>query len=69
MVSIEDQFDYVLLGHFGELPCKNVLEVQEVLQVLVVLIIAYDFECDGMLKFLLLCGGVSGDKAKAYILS
>lgn len=68
MVPIEDQLHNILLGHLGKLSSEDVLEVQQVLQVIVVLVIADHFEGDCILQFLLFGSGVSGHEAEPNVL-
>lgn len=40
MVAVEDQLDDVLLGHLGQLPAKDVLEIEQLAHALVSLVVA-----------------------------
>lgn len=68
MVSIEDEFDDVLFGHFGELAGKYVFEVEEEFEGLMVAIIADDLEGDFVFLLLAFGGIVSGGEAEADVL-
>jgi hypothetical protein len=50
------------------LSCEDIFEIEEVFEVLVILIIADDFEGDLVLALLLLGGGVTGDETEADVL-
>jgi hypothetical protein len=68
VISIEDQFDDVLLGHLGQLSGEDVLEIQQELDVLVVLVVA-DHPKSYLVGLLLLLGRtVASHKSQSHIL-
>lgn len=69
VISIEDQLDDILLGHLGQLPGEDILEVEQVLQVLVVLVVADDLEGDLVGLLLLLGRAVPGHEPQSHVLT
>lgn len=69
MVAIENQFNNVLLGHLGELPRENILQINEHLHGFPLLIVPDNFEHNFPAFFLHFRPDVPVDETEAYILS
>jgi hypothetical protein len=65
MISIKDQFDNVLFGHFGELPCEDILQIEQVFEALSLAVVLDDPEGDLMILLLTFGGIISSSKAEA----
>jgi hypothetical protein len=68
VVSVKYQLDDVLLGHLRQLPCEDILEVEQILQILMVLVVLDDLEEDLIILFLQFGSAIPGHKAQANIL-
>jgi len=44
MISVEHQSNNIFFGHFGELTCEDVLEINEIFHIFMGSIISDDFE-------------------------
>jgi hypothetical protein len=63
MIPVEDEFNNILFGHLWQLPCKNILEIDEKLDAFMGLVIFDDRESDLMALLLLPCSVISCHKS------